>query len=60
MTREITWRPGLIFRSFSKVTFIERTYAPNDDGEPPITRCFDFEIEGVMREASGGATDAFL
>jgi len=32
-------------------TFIERTYAPNADGESPITRRFDFEIEGVMRDA---------
>ena len=28
-------------------TFIERTYASNANGEPPVTRRFDFEIEGV-------------
>ena len=33
------------------VTFIERTYAPKADGEPPVTRRFDFEIEGVIRPA---------
>ena len=59
MTRGITWRRGSIYRSTvfplvdyeGHATFIERTYTPKADGEPPITRRFDFEIEGVMREA---------
>lgn len=31
-------------------TFIERTYVPNTNGELPITRRFEFEIESVVRE----------
>lgn len=31
------------------VTFAERAYTPHADGQPPVTRCFDFEIESVMQ-----------
>ena len=29
------------------VTFVERTYVPNADGESPVTRRFDFEVEAA-------------
>ena len=34
-----------------RVTFVERAYASNANGQPPVTRRFDFEIENVMEQA---------
>jgi len=32
------------------LTFTERAYAPNADGEPPVTQRFAFEIEKVIKD----------